>query len=367
MTTTPIMPAADVLPLPAPVALLQFLLHLTFLLHLLAMNAMFGGLLLTLWARVRSRSPEDPLGRLADAVAGVTPGLVATTVTLGVAPLLFVQVLFGQFLFTSSILMGWGWFSVIVVLIVAYYGTYLQAYRREKPGSTRVPLLAVTVLLFLWISFMYSNNMTLMLRVGRWAGMYFTDPGGTWLNTADGTLLPRWLHMVVGAPAVAGLMLAWWGRARLAKGDESGAFLIRTGVRAFTRLTAVNVLVGLWYLMSLERPVMRLFMGGSPVAAAAFGSGFVLALVLLVVGWRAMRAGTAAGLMLPSVLTLVVMVAMIAMRDAVRTGSLGALYDAASYPVETQVLNLAIFGVLLVGGAITVGWMFRRLYRAWDR
>ena len=53
------------------------------------------------------------------------------------APLLFLQTLMGQFFFTSSILMGWGWFSVVVVLIFAYYGTYLQSFQREKLGTVR--------------------------------------------------------------------------------------------------------------------------------------------------------------------------------------------------------------------------------------
>jgi hypothetical protein len=367
MTTTTIIPAADVLPLPAPAPLLQFLLHLTFLLHLLAMNAMLGGLLLTLWARLRAGGGDSPLRSMADAMSRVTPSLVAGTVTLGVAPLLFVQVLFGQFLFTSSILMAWGWFSVVVVLIVAYYGTYLQAYRQDALGAARVPLLALTVLGFLWIGFMFSNNMTLMLRVEQWAAMHFADPGGTWLNTGDPTLWPRWLHMVVGAPAVAGLMLAWWGRARLGRGDTSGAFMIRKGVQAFCWLTGANVLVGLWYLLSLDRPVVRLFMGGAPLATGAFAAGFVLALVLLLLGWRALRSGTAAGLLPLSLVTLVVMVAMIVMRDAVRGGSLGVHFDAGSFPVQTQVLNLSLFAVLLVGGAVTLVWMIRRLHQAWDR
>ena len=62
----------------------------------------------------------------------------------GVAPLLFLQTLMGQFFFTSSILMGWGWFSVVVVLIFAFYVTYLQSFRGPRLGRARTPLLAAT-------------------------------------------------------------------------------------------------------------------------------------------------------------------------------------------------------------------------------
>jgi hypothetical protein len=367
MMATVRIPAADVLPLPAPAPLLDVLLHLTFLLHLLAMNALLGGLLLTLWHRLRASGPGDPRRHLADAMAGTTPSLVAAAVTLGVAPLLFLQTLYGQFFFTSSILMGWGWFSVVVVLVFAYYGTYLQAQAGPRLGAARIPLLGLTVLLFLWIAFMFSNNTSLMIRPTAWNAMYFADPGGRHLNLGDPTLPPRYLHMVLGAVAVSGLLLGWWGRLRLRRGDGSGATMIMHGARAFTGTTLLNVLVGLWYLMALERPVMRLFMGGDPLATGAFGLGFVLALILLLLGWRAMRAGTAASLAPVTVLVLVTLVAMIVMRNTVRLGSLGDHYRPAEFPVQTQALNLTLFALLLAGGAATVIWMVRRLHRAWER
>ena len=185
MTPDVIIPAPDALPLPAPALLLQVLLQLTFLLHLVAMNALLGGLILTLVGRLRGRGPDDPWTDLADRAAKVTPTLVAATVTLGVAPLLFLQTLYGQFFFTSSILMGWGWFSIIVVLIFAYYGTYLQAFTGAKLGGARTPLLGLVVLLFLWIGFMFTNNTTLMLNVEAWPGLHFASPRGLHLNLGD--------------------------------------------------------------------------------------------------------------------------------------------------------------------------------------
>jgi len=367
MIATINLPAADALPLPAPAVLLDVLLHLTFLLHLLAMNAMLGGLALTLWHRLRAKGPDDSRRHLADTIARTTPSLVATAVTLGVAPLLFLQTLYGQFFFTSSILMGWGWFSMVVALIFAYYGTYLQAQAGEHLGSARIPLLALTVLLFTWIGFMFTNNTSLMIRPEAWGRLYFADPGGKHLNLDDPTLLPRFLHMMLGAVAVAGLMLAWWGRFRLRRGDPSGVTMVMHGARAFTGTTMMNVLVGVWYLLKLERPVMKLFMGGDPLATGAFAVGFVLALVLLALGWRCMKAGTAAGIALPTVLVLITLVAMIIMRNAVRLGSLGGHYKPESFPAQTQTLNLVVFAVLSVGGVVVTAWMVRKLYLAWER
>ncbi len=362
-----IIPGPDALPLPAPEFLLQLLLQLTFLMHLLAMNAMLGGLLITLYARLKGGGDQDPWTQLADAIAKVSPSLVAATVTLGVAPLLFVQVLYGQFLFTSSILMGWGWFSVVVLLIFAYYGTYLQSFKGHALGGGRTPLLALTVILFLWVGFMFTNNTSLMLSPQKWAAMYFADARGLHLNLGDPQLWPRFLHMVLAAVAVAGLMLAWWGRSRLGRGDDSGAFMIGTGIGAFTWFTLVNILFGLWYFLAQPGRVRKLFMGGDATATALFGVGFVIGIVLVVIGFMLRKQGSQARLWPVSVLVLVQMVTMIMIRAEVRSGSLALHYHPETVAVQPQVLNLTIFTVLLLGGIAVLVWMIRQLYVAWER
>ena len=361
-----ILPAPDALPLPAAPLLLELLLHLTFFLHLLAMNAMLGGLLLTFYGRLRGRDASDPWTALADSIAKLSPSLVAATVTLGVAPLLFLQTLYGQFFFTSSILMAWGWFSVVVVVIFAYYGTYIQSFRGRNLGATQLPLLGVTLLLFLWVSFMLTNNNTLMLNAPRWADMYFADAGGRHLNLGDGQLLPRWLHMVLGALAISGLMLAWWGKARLSRSDTSGSFMVTTGVAAFTWPTLLNIGIALWFYFAQPSPVRKLFMGGDIYATLLFAVGFGLGLALLVMALLARNQGDRINLWPLSVLTGITLVDMILMRDTVRDAWLGDLYVPAEFAVQPQMLNLVIFAVLLVAGIGVMIWMLRTLYMAWD-
>lgn len=70
--------------------------------------------------------------RLARALATRLPVAVALTITLGVAPLLFVQVLYGQFFYTSSILLGYVWLTLLLILLLGYYGYYCYAFRWEK-------------------------------------------------------------------------------------------------------------------------------------------------------------------------------------------------------------------------------------------
>ena len=381
-----IVPEAELLPLPAPAGLLHFLLLLTFFLHLVAMNGLLGWILLAAWNRLRARSDSDQHALLARRLSGVAPNLVATTVSLGVAPLLFVQTLFGQFFFTSSILMGWGWFSVIVVLILAYYGTYWLAVRAGAPDSDRrdTPLAVVVALMFLWVAFMYSNNTSLMLAPQRWSTLYFASPGGWHLNFAAAQLLPRYLHMVLGALAVGGLALAWWGRlrSRAVPGDQQGAFMYHQGLSVFGWVTMANVGMGLWYYLALARPVRLLFMGQDMLGTASFSVGFLAGLVAIALAMRLRKStldrrasGKRAsdrsasdaglkGLALLTAVTVLTLVTMIAMRDIVRGGYLADHYQPAAFPVQTQLFNIIVFAVLFLAGIGTTVWMVRKLYLA---
>lgn len=352
-----IIPAPDALPLPAPPWLLHTLLLVTFLAHLLAMNAMLGGLLIALW---RSLRPDPEAPKMPALIVKTTPTLVATTVTLGVAPLLFLQTLMGQHFFTSSILMGWGWFSIVPVLIVAYYGAYLQAFKGAGQGHVKVPLLALTTLGILWVGFMFSNNTSLMAAPEVWGDKYFADARGLHLNLGDATLGPRYLHAVLGAVAVAGLFLAQWGTRR------HDPAMRRTGLNAFTLLTAVNLLVGMWYLIALPEPAIKAFMGGQGAATMVLSVSLIMTLVILVVGFRLRRAPVDGGLGPLVALVVAVMALMVVMRDQARLAILGSTYRPGEFAVESQWLNIVVFVVLLIAGIAVVWWMARRLAKAWN-
>ena len=202
-------PGLDPLPLPGPAWLLRALLTLTFFLHLLFMNFVLGGSLLAAVDRLRGRDPARPHHRALSAwLAGLMPVSVAAAVTFGVAPLLFVQALYGRLFFTGSVIMAWFWLAVIPLLIVAYYGTYFLAFRGDRPGRSPLAVSWISAVFFLAIAFLYSNNMTLMLRPDLFAAKYLESGTGLTLNLGDPTLYPRFLHMLLGAVAVAGMAVA---------------------------------------------------------------------------------------------------------------------------------------------------------------
>jgi len=352
-------PGLDPLPLPGPAWLLRSLLMLTFFLHLIFMNFVLGGSLIAAVDRLRGRDPARPHPRaLAAWFARLMPVSVAAAVTFGVAPLLLVQALYGRLFFTGSILMAWFWLAVIPLLIAAYYGTYFLAFKGDRPGGSALAVSWVSAVFFLVIAFLYSNNMTLMLRPDVFAAKYLKSGAGLSLNLGDPTLYPRFLHMLLGAVAVAGMAVAHYGLFRLRRDPEFGDWAVRHGTVWFLVPTALNVLVGIWWLIALPREVMLRFMGRSPYAAAALGLGSLLGLATLVLMavWiyasRPARLARIAGATL--VLTLV---AMILARDEIRQGMLERSGFRVNSWVEPQWGPIALFALLLAASLFIVVWM----------
>ena len=330
--------------LPVHWLVFQVLLLLTFLLHLLVMNIALGGSLMAAVQAWRGPGP-DPGKPL--------PTALALAVNLGVPPLLFVQVLYGPLFYTSSILMATFWLSVIGLLIVAYYAAYLA---RHCHGNRSYPLwCTLSALLLLIVAFLYTNNLVLMATPSLWAAWpQHTD--GTLLALSEPSLVPRYLHFVIGALAVANLaraVRAWW-RARLQVtanriGDDPD---LRHGLRQFVHFTALEMALGLAWVALLPPPARRALMGGSALATGLLAVGIVLAVGLLVMAWRGRLWPTVGGL----VSTLL---AMILLRDQVRHATLQGVYDPAAVPVQWTWGPLALFLVVFVVGLGTLGWMVR--------
>ncbi|MCG6925161.1 MAG: DUF3365 domain-containing protein [Acidobacteria bacterium] len=362
---TPIIPLADPLPQPAPAWLLWALLQLTFFLHLLAMNVVLGGSVLALHWRM-SRRPGDaaPRAAVTGAFAKALPVAVAAAVTLGVAPLLFVQVLYGRLFLTSSVLMAWWWLAVVPLVILAYSGAYLLAFRGASLGSRAKTIAAVVALLFLAVAFLYTSNVTRSLRPETFVEAYRASGRGFTLNLADPTLWPRYLHMLFGAVAVAGMAVAVYGLFRREREPETASWAMRKGTVFFGIATAVNIFVGMWFLLAQPKEILLRLVGADTWAMTLLALGILLGIAtggfaLLALGARDAARATKAqvGVLLP---TLVVMVLL---RDQVRQL---VLRDAGfEHPpwVEPQWGPLAVFALLLVAAVVTVAWMARALAR----
>ncbi len=345
-------PTADPMPLPGPVWLMMTLLLLTFLLHLLAMNLTVGGTAIALLCTLR-RERDAFAGRLAADLLRVLPVSLAFTITLGVAALLFVQVLYGNLLYASSILIGAFWIAVIPALVLAYYATY---YSKAHPGRSGTLWLSLGLLL--GIGFVYVNNFTLMMAPQRWLAMYRQSAAGLHLNWSEPTLIPRYLHFMLGAFAIAGLVVfaaGVWQRQ-----TEYGRWLLARGSQWFVAPTVLNYVVGMWFLFALPKSVLLDLFTGGPLAASLIGVGMLLPLAAIVhVVLAARTEKTLLHARLGVAATLLTLVAMVVLRQLVRTSYVAPFVRLSDLPVRSQWSVIALFLVLFVAGLATVYAMLK--------
>jgi len=358
-----VIPDPDPIPLPAPFWLLKVLLLLTFFLHVVPMNFLLGGGFITAVSDFlgRKRNDQNYLS-LANSMGQMLPVIVAATITLGIAPLLFVQVLYGQFFYTSSVLMAVPWISVILILIIAYYGLYYYAFRWQQLQGKRLAVIWISALLFMLISFIYTNNLVLMLTPQKWMEMYQTSKLGMHLNLSDPTVIPRWLHFLVASFAVAGLLVVIHGLIRMKSDASYGRFAVKYGAGWFIIATVAQFAVGVWFLVSLPNDVMMLFLGANGLATTLLVVGIFFALlgiVLLLLATVAQKPKVPAIFGMASI--IVTIISMIIMRDIVRSAYLAKTgVNVASYPVSLPVSIFVLFVLFLV---IAVGLVLVMLIR----
>jgi hypothetical protein len=363
-------PSPDPIALPGPEPLLHGLLVLAFLLHALFMNLVLGGtpiMLVTDW--LGHRTKHERYVRLGTTLAGVIPTAMALAVVLGVAPLLFLQALYGQFSYTAAILIGNVWIALIAVLIVAYYGLYLYKYGRgwlgHRPGL-HLAIGGTSALLFLGVTLVFVTVSVLMLTPERWREIQAT---GFTQAIRLPSVLPRYFHMVLAALAGGGIFLVLygtllssrWGR-RLSSVTWQGydAWIVRYGCAWTLAGTLPQIVVGPWLLLSLPDRVRHILMDGGSNTSLVFFTSLAFALLALVLLNAGLMVPRAKVLALGGAGSLIVTIALMAMvRDRVRYHWLAGHFDPATLPVTPQWGFIGLFALLLAGGAAVLIYLVR--------
>ncbi len=321
------------------------LLQITFLLHILTMNFMLGGSLITFFERLKGGHPQKE--------SKLTPILIALAVNLGVPPLLFVQVLYGQFFYSSSVLMAIYWISVIPILILAYYSAYIVAFKgKDNPGLAKL-FNGISALFLLVIAFFFVNNMTLMLNPQNWSA-YFDHPDGSLLNLSDPVIYPRFLHFVIGSVAIAYLGRVVFYKVLDVRPSSDHSEMISKSLKSFALFTILNIVVGIWFLIAQPKEIMMLFMGGNILYTLLLVVGILLTLALLHFAYKGKSTAVLGG-------TVALLLLMILQRDFVRSATLGQYFSLDDLEVVSQSSPLIAFLIVFILG---LGLIFIMLKQA---
>jgi hypothetical protein len=361
----PQFPAVDPIPLPAPIWLLKLLHIVTLSLHFVAVEMLLGGLLLAVVFSLFRGSPQSLVA--ARSMARRLTVVMTFVINLGVPPLLFAQVLYGRALYTSSVLIGLYWISIIGLLTLAYWLLY-QFSARLEAGKTAWHIGLSSWLLCGAIARILSTNMTLMLRPEEWLKLYSASSAGAYLPTGDPTLTPRWLLFMAGGLAFGGLWMVYLaGRSTFA--PEEKKFLAGVGGKLVVFFGAVYLAAGIW-AASVQPEIVKAGLHTHPLykwfGLGAYGWLASVALILVVgaiAGFGRITSGWLGWT--GAVLGFLALASLTVYRDAVRDLSLLSKgFDVWNREVVTNWSVVGIFLVLFVAGLGVVGWLVSVVARA---
>lgn len=361
---TELIPPADPLGIPTPVIVFQFLALLTFVLHLIFMNYILGGMLIvTINEWFFGKNPQA--GEANALLVRVMPVALSMAITMGVAPLLFVQVLYGNFFYTANIMMGGFWLLIVGLVIVGFYLIYvLIAQRPEGRSATPLTRLVslVALALFLTVAFLYTNNAVLTENPDYWKAIY---TGERFAAAPDPTLWPRYLHNVLGAVAVAGLWCAAIGRYQVVRHParaEAGRWLVKNGLHWAAMATAFAMILGGIYLYTLGMDRIKAFMGNG-ILFVGWSISVMTAILSLVCIAMAMMKPDNAKLLWGSIgLSAVTLAGMVMGRELVRMISLQKYYTPQSLAIRPGDTSFYLFLVTFVLGLGVLYYMLRLVW-----
>ena len=335
------LPPPDPLGYPLPPVMIQVLAWLTLALHFLAVNFTLGGLLLLLWIRIRNR---DELTSARKFLTTALPLGFSYLVTLGIPPLLFVQVLYGQMFYSSSAVIGAWWILVIPLLISAYGLLYLHKLKEDARPRVKLIHLAFAAVAMLLVGFIYVNNLTLAQTPDRWMDIYSANPAGSSLNWGEAILFPRYLLFMSPTLVVGGLALILAGAY-----IKNGGPAMQLGFRAYIIGRVIMAVAGAWLIAVLPERIRDLvFEGGAPTVHLTAGCGLALvAAVLAAAAYkkRSLRLGVVSAAVM-----LVEALSFVGLRDQVRIAYLADYFKMEEVPVHEQWGMFTLFAVTMVAG-----------------
>ncbi|MDQ3341833.1 MAG: hypothetical protein M4D80_42340 [Myxococcota bacterium] len=168
-----------------------------------AMHAVFIGYVLvgSAYAFVQTvRNADDPISERA---RDLLPFMLGCGITAGVAPLLFLQLLYQERFYTANLLLGPRWGAVVPALIAGFYALYL-AKAAASPRWRKLAL-ATAVGTFLFVAWSWTELHLVMRDQGAWTAMY----GAGDRMYGQGDVIPRLLLWLGAMPILFATVSLW--------------------------------------------------------------------------------------------------------------------------------------------------------------
>jgi len=303
---------------------------LTFALHIVLVGYVVAG---TAYALIQAlRTKDDPI---AEGVRDRLPFMLGLGITAGVAPLLFLQLLYQRRFYSANLILGPRWGAVVPALVIGFYALYLA--KATIVPQLRKLALATGLVCFVFVAWSWTEINAVMQDEPAWREMY---AAGSRLYAQSG-VVPRLLVWLGAMASGFAILAAWWARAA----DYRRLAIIGVIGRVASALAIV-------WLATNTGP-------SAAIVGAAHGWTYVLAAGVLaeLVGWGWMlRRPTGRALSLVTGAGAAALIAGVVVRESPRL----ALIEAPrASSVEAQ--GLWVFALTALVGIALIAWIVRTI------
>lgn len=349
----------DPMGIPFYPAVFQFLMVLTFTLHILFINLTIGSSFLSIYGFIKS---GDYWKQLSRTMIRSTTANISLAMVFGVAPLLFVQVLYDSFWYTSNMLSATWAMGFIVIVILAYSFTYVAYLRKNSQKSISLIIVGGSALILFLLAGLIMHVLNYQsLQPDKWINWYIrsdaVDTTGTLLHDFQ---ISRFLHFIVPAFIMTGIFLmlyAWYFKDRDDMNKDYLNWVSRTGANLSFYAVIIQVAIGFWWLFSLPWK-FEFYM--NPLLLIGAGLGIVLLFVLTYIRKYPIKFAVPSG-----IAALLTIFGMAYARESLRTKYLERFdYSIFNYKMNIDWGSTALFFLTFLMGVIIISYFVTLIFKA---
>lgn len=352
--------------LPAPTAWYAVLYVVTLLMHIVFMSYVLAGSIMLGVAGFRgmlgSKAKPSDWSAVTTILKDWMPFALSAAITAGIAPLLFVQILYQQEFYTANLLSFHRWMAILPVLIVAFYLLYLlKAHRIEGKTALQGIVAMLVMACILFVGWSWVENHLLSLDKAAWTTQYETQA----MVYKDPAILPRLGFWIASALPTATLLLAWQLRAGASGVAQESAKRATRPLAWLAMLSVVAAAVAAW-------PVIRgvLPAAGAPASETSIRIGMAIAglgVLLQVAAWLRVISGKSSngtGLAIASSGVALFWLGLLMSREVARLSIVGSEALFARHERVGTVAGFVVFLTFAVIGLGTIGWIVQSVSKA---
>jgi len=348
---------------PGPTAFYLSLYVLTLVVHVVFMNYVLAGSAYLAVASVFTGGPSVQRQKTPTALLlrDWMPFAISAAITAGVAPLLFIQILYKKAFYSANLLLFHRWMAILPVLIVGFYLAYVL--KSKKIGHWPAPVRALVgigaFLCFAFTAYSWTENHLLSTEAGAWPTLY----GSGSLVYDHPQLIPRLALWFFGGFPTLAVLIGWQLRAAQRRGED----ILPVESRRITAiacagllLSAIAAAIYYWTMDAAGRAAPM-----SPMARPYLALG-VVGLLVQGIGWvRQWRSAEIqkAALMLSTIGVLLTVVGMTVVREALRITAIDLESLYAQHAAAAGIGGLSAFLAFFLINALAIIWCVRLVRR----